>query len=214
MMAPRRTALIAGVCYLLTFASVPTVALYQPVRDDGFSAGGGPAHAVVAGGALEIVAALACIGTAVVLYPVLRRHSEVRVLGFAGARVLEAATIFVGVAAVLAMVTLRRDGAGAGAAGTGQALLAFYDGLFIIGQGFLPAVNAVLLGTLLLQYRLVPRWLPVLGLAGAPLLVGSDAGVLLGAWDRLSPVAAAAALPVAVWEFGLGVHLVLRGLRE
>jgi hypothetical protein len=113
----------------------------------------------------------------------------------------------------LTVLALRQAGAGASALVTGRALVAFYDSLFLISQGFLPAVNAVLLGTLLYQSRLVPRALPVLGLVGAPLLVASDLGTLFGVWDRLSPVTAIATIPIAVWEFSLGVYLIVRGFR-
>ncbi|WP_416902290.1 DUF4386 domain-containing protein [Micromonospora echinospora] len=209
----RRTALVAGGFYVLTFASIPTLALYEPVRDADFVVSTTPEAPVVVGGILEVIVALACIGTAVVLYPVLRRQSEARALGLVTARVLEAAGIFVGVGSLLTVVALRRAEAGADALVTGQALVAFYDSIFLLSQGFLPAVNALLLGSLLYQSRLVPRILPVLGLVGAPLLVVSDVGILFGLWDRLSPVVAVAALPIAVWEFSLGVYLIVKGFR-
>ncbi|MFI6231913.1 DUF4386 domain-containing protein [Micromonospora echinospora] len=209
----RRTALVAGGFYVLTFASVPTLALYEPARDADYVVGSTPETPVVVGGVLEVIVALACIGTAVVLYPVLKRQGETRALGFVTARVLEAACIFVGVGSLLTVVALRRADAGAEALVTAQALVAFYDSIFLLSQGFLPAVNALLLGSLLYQSRLVPRVLPVLGLVGAPLLVASDAGILFGLWDRLSPVVAVAALPIAVWEFSLGVYLIVKGFR-
>ncbi|GLY23614.1 DUF4386 domain-containing protein [Micromonospora sp. NBRC 101691] len=209
----RRTALVAGGFYVLTFASIPTLALYEPVRDADFVVGSTPETPVVIGGILEVIVALACIGTAVVLYPVLRRQGETRALGLVTARVLEAACIFVGVGSLLTVVALKRADAGAEALVTGQALVAFYDSIFLLSQGFIPAVNALLLGSLLYQSRLVPRVLPVLGLVGAPLLVVSDVGILFGLWDRLSPVVAVAALPIAVWEFSLGVYLIVKGFR-
>ncbi|MFI6825445.1 DUF4386 domain-containing protein [Micromonospora sp. NPDC050187] len=172
-----------------------------------------PETLVVVGGVLEVIVALACIGTAVVLYPVVKRQGETRALGFVTARVLEAACIFVSVGSLLTVVALRRAEAGADALVTGQALVAFYDSVFLLSQGFIPAVNALLLGSLLYRSRLVPRVLPVLGLVGAPLLVVSDAGILFGLWDRLSPVAAIAAIPIAVWEFSLGVYLIVKGFR-
>ncbi|MCY1139926.1 DUF4386 domain-containing protein [Actinoplanes sp. Pm04-4] len=161
------------------------------------------------GGILEVVVALACVGTAVVLYPVLKRRSPARALGFVAARTVEAGGILIGVAGLLTLLTLRRNGTGTD--GAGQALIAFYDSVFIVSQGLIPAVSAVLLGSLLYQTRLVPRVLPVLGLIAAPLVAASVGGVLFGAWDRMSPVVAIAALPIAVWEFSLGVRLVVKG---
>ena len=109
----RRTALIAGVLYLLTFASIPTLALYGPVRDPNYIVGPGPDTPVIFGGVLEIIVALACIGTAVVLYPVVKRQNEAAALGFVGVRVLEASTIFLCVVCLLSVVTLRQAGVGA-----------------------------------------------------------------------------------------------------
>lgn len=209
----RRTSLVAGGCYVLTFISIPTVALYRPVRDADYLVGTGSETPVVVGGVLEVIVALACIGTAVALFPVLRRQGEARALGFVAARVLEAAGIFVGVASLLTVVALRRAGAGADALVTGQALVALYDSMFLLSQSLIPAVNALLLGSLLYQSRLVPRVLPLLGLIGAPLLVAADAGVVFDLWDRLSPVTAVGALPIAVWEFSLGVYLIVKGFR-
>jgi len=209
----RKTALIAGVFYVITFVSIPTLALYGAVHDPNYMVGLGPDTPVVLGGVLEIIVALAGIGTAVVLYPVVKRQGEARALGFVGARVLEAATIFVGVASLLTVVTLRQAGAGADGLVAGQALVAFYDRIFALGQGLIPAVNALLLGTLLYQSRLVPRALPMLGLIGAALLIATDAAVVFGLLDRLSPLAAILTIPIAVWEFSLGFYLIVKGFK-
>jgi len=213
MTSLRKTALVAGVLYVLTFVSIPTLALYGQVHDPNYIIGPGPDTPVIVGGVLEVIVALAGIGTAVALYPVVKRQNHGIALGFVGSRVLEAATIFVGVASLLSVVALRQAGAGADALITGQALVAFYDSIFRLGQGFLPAVNAVLLGSLLYRSRLVPRALPLLGFIGAALLVVSGAGALFGLWEQLSPLTAVFTVPIAVWEFSLGVYLIVKGFR-
>jgi hypothetical protein len=206
----RKIAIAAGVLYLLTFVSIPTLALYGPVHDPNYIIGPGPDTAVIFGGVLEIIVALACIGTAVALYPVVKRQNEGVALGFVGARVLEAGTIFAGVASLMAVVTLRQAGAGADALVTGQALVALHD-WFRLGQGLLPVVNALLLGSLLYQSRLVPRVLPVLGFIGAPLLLASTVATMFGINEAVSAVSGLAALPIALWEFSLGVWLIVKG---
>jgi hypothetical protein len=210
----RRTALVAGVIYLITFVSIPTLTLYDPVRSDpNYILGLGPDTPVLIGAVLEVIVALACIGTAVVLYPVVKTQHEGAALGFVGARVLEAAMIFAGVASLLTVVTLRQSGAGVAALATSQALVAFNNWTFILGQSLLPVVNALLLGSLLYRSRLVPRVIPLIGLIGAPLLLTSDVGVLFGLWPPVSVVTAIGALPIAVWEFTLGVYLVIKGFK-
>lgn len=207
----RKTAFVAGAFYLLTFVSIPTLALYGPVHDPNYLLSPGPDTDVFFGNILEVIVALACVGTAVTLYPVVKMQNEGVALGFVGARIVEAGTIFAGVACLLAVVTLRETAAGTSALPTGHALVALYDRFFLLGQSFMPAVNALLLGSLLYQSRLVPRALPVIGFIGVPLLVGSDVAVLFGLIGKTSAPAALAALPIALWELSLGVWLVARG---
>src|SRR5205823_5838925 len=159
----RKTSLAAGVLYLLTFVSIPTLALYGSVKGANYILGAGPDTGALVGALLEIIVALAGIGTAVALYPVVKRQNEGVALGFVGSRTLEAATIFAGVVFLLSIVTLRQAGAGAAGLVTGHALVVLYNRTFLLGQGFIPAVNALLLGSLLYQSRLVPRVLPILG---------------------------------------------------
>jgi hypothetical protein len=213
MDSQRKTALVAGALYLLTFVSIPTLALYGAVRDPNYIVGPGPDTAALLGGVLELIVGLACIGTAVALYPVVKRQNEGVALGFVGARVLEGAAIFAGVVSLLSVVTLRQAGVGADGLVTGQALVAQYDWTTLFGQGTLPAFNAVLLGTLLYKSRLVPRVLPVLGLIGAPLLIAGVIGTMFGLWEKVNVVSGIAVLLIAGWEFSLGVYLVVKGFR-
>lgn len=211
MTSLRKTALAVGVLYLLTFVSIPTLSLYSPVHDPNYVVGLGPDTPTLIGALLELIVAIACIGTAVALYPVVKTQNEGFALGFVGARILEAATIFAGIACLLSVVSLRQAGAGATALATSQALVALYDRLFLLGQGLMPAVNALLLGSLLYRSRLVPRVLPLLGFIGAPLLLASHTAVLFGLLERVSVLAGIAALPIALWELSLGIWLIAKG---
>jgi Domain of unknown function (DUF4386) len=213
MNSMRKYSLAAGIFYLLTFVSIPTLALYGSVRGPTFVAGPGPDTPVILGVLLEMIVALAGIGTAVALYPIVRRQGEARAVGFVASRSLEAATIYVGIVSLMSIVTLRQAGAGTGTLAVGQGLAAQYQWTFFFAQSFIPAVNGVLLGSLLYQSRLVPRWLPVLGFIGAGLLVASWFAILVGFIRAVSPAAAVAALPIAVWEFSLGVYLTLWGFK-
>jgi hypothetical protein len=210
----RKYSLSAGIFYLLTFVSIPTLSLYRDVRGPTFVTGPGSDTPVMIGVVLEMIVALAGIGTAVALYPVVRRQGEARAMGFVAARTLEGATIYVGIVSLMSIVTLRQGGAGAAALATAQGLAAQYRWTFFFAQSFIPAVSGVLLGSLLYQARLVPRWLPILGFVGAALLVALWIGMFVGAIEAMSLVTAVATLPIAVWEFSLGLYLTFRGFRE
>src|SRR5438477_7523974 len=140
----RKTALVAGVFYLLTFVSIPTLFIYGPVKSANYILGAGPDTAAIIGGILEIIVALAGIGTAVVLFPVLKKQNEGAALGLVASRILESGTIFVGVAFILTIVTLRQTGAGADALIASRTLAALYDRIFLLGPSFMPAVNDLL----------------------------------------------------------------------
>ena len=213
MSSLRKYSLAAGLFYLLTFVSIPTLALYRSVRGPNFVVGPGPDAPVILGVLLEMVVALAGIGTAVALYPIVKRQGEARAVGFVASRTLEAATIYVGIVSLMSIVSLRQAGAGNAALVTAQGLAAQYQWTFFFAQSFIPAVNGVLLGSLLYESRLVPRWLPVLGFIGAVLLVATWFAVLVGFVGAVSPIAAVAALPIAVWEFSLGIYLTFWGFK-
>ena len=221
MTSLRKTALVAGIFYLITFISIPTLALYGPIKNhhDWILSSGGHT-AVLVGGFLEVIVALAGIGTAVTLYPVVKRQNEGVALGFVAARVLEAGMIFTGVISLLSLVTLRQDlggAAGADAAAlvtTGASHVAVYNGTMLLGQTLMPCINALLLGSLMYRSRLVPRIIPVLGLIGAPLLITAVIATLFGGGiGHVSAFAAIATFPVAAWELSLGVWLVVKGFR-
>lgn len=210
----RKAALWAGWLYILTFVSIPTFALYGPVKEPGFISGPGPDTGVLVGGILEVVVGLAGIGTAVALYPVVKRQNESLAIGFVGTRVLEAAMIFIGVASLWTIVTLRQDGGGSDLLLIGDTLVGIYDRAFLVGQSLMPVMNALLIGSLMYQSRLVPRWLPVLGFVGATVLIAYNAALLFGlSGQALALFAGLGVLPIATWEFGLGVYLVARGFR-
>jgi hypothetical protein len=214
MSSLRKTALVAGLLYVITFISIPTLLLYNSVLlDPNFIIGTGPVTPVIIGAILEVIVALTGVGTAVALYPVVKRQNEGVALGFVGSRTLEGAAIVAGVVSLLSVVSLRQAGAGAAALVTGQALVANYNWFFLLGQSLMPVMNALLLGSLLYRSRLVPRVLPIVGFIGAALLLTSDIAVLFGLWDRISAPSGLLAIPIALWEFSLGVYLIVKGFK-
>lgn len=167
------------------------------------------------GGVFELITALACVATALALYPVTRRVDRTAALGFLASRTVEAGLILVG---VLSVVTLRQDFAGtadapAGLDAVAHGLVDVRDWTFLFGPGVMPAVNALFLGSIVYRAGLVPRILPLLGFIGAPLLVAKTMAVIFGGLDDLSVVSGLCALPIAAWELGLALWLVFRGFR-
>ena len=215
----RRTARTAGVLYLITFVSIPTLGLYKPIQDHvgSFVLGAGSDTGVLWGAFSEVVVGIAGIGTAIVLFPLLKRQSEAAALGLIAARVVETTLIFIGVASLLSLINLRTDLSGIAGTDTralvttGHGLLGVYNGSFLLSQSLAPVACDLLLGYLLYRSALVPRILPRIAFVGAPLLLASDIAVFFGAYDRTAPLAALAALPIAAFELTIGIWLLVRG---
>jgi hypothetical protein len=214
----RKLALAAGVLYLLTFAaSIPTLALKTPVVDHAdFILGNGNATPVIWGGFLDFVCAIAGIGTAVALYPITRRYSRTSAIGFITTRTLEAGILVIGAISLLSVVTLRDNAVGGDPSSlltTGQSLVAMHDWSFLFGPGFMAVFNALFLATVMYRFRLVPRFIPIMGFIGAPLLLASDLVTLFGGHAQVSSTATLFALPIAAWEFSLGVYMIIKGVK-
>jgi hypothetical protein len=207
----RKISLTAGILYVLTFVSIPTLALYGPVKSAGFLTGTASDTGAIIGGILEIIIALAGIGTAVVLFPMLKKQNESAALGLVAARILESGTIFVGVAFLSTIVAMRQAGVGADTLVTSHVLVALYDRIFLLGQSFMPAICDLLLGFMLYKSRLVPRRLSMIGIAGGPLLLIGYFAILFGGIDQHGTLAGLSALLVTVFEFSLGVWLIVKG---
>jgi hypothetical protein len=210
---------MGGAFYLITFASsIPAVFLLRPVLNDpNYVLSAGADTQVTFGTMLDLVNALAAIGSAVALFPVVKRQSEAFALGFVTTRMFEAAVIVIGIVSLLTVVSLRDPGATGAEADSlvtaGQSLVAAYDWTFLLGPNVMAALNALVLGTVLYKSGLVPRVLPTLGLIGAPLLLTVTIATIFGLTEHGS-VWWLVAAPIFIWELSLGFYLVIKGFKS
>lgn len=220
----RKIALVTGVLFIITFiTSIPAqLLLYHPLLSDPakYMAGTGADPRVSLGALLEVILAIAGIGTAVVLYPVVKRQNRIVALGYVTSRVIESAAIMVGIFSVLAVVTLRHDFAGAAGADTaslvtaGRSLVALHDASFLLGPGLFAGIgNGMLLGYLMYRSGLVPRGLALLGLIGGPLVVAGSLAVLFGVFKAGAAGQAITTIPEFFWELLLGIYLIVKGFK-
>ena len=218
-----RTARIAGALFLITFiTSIPALLLYGPVlHHANYILGAGADTRVHWGAFLEVLLAIANIGTAVTLFPVLKRQSESVALGYVATRIVESTVIVIGLISLLSVVTMRQDLAGAAGAhadsltDVGRALVAVHDWTFLLGPAFCAGFgNGLLLGYLMYRSGLIPRRLAMLGLIGGPMAFASATAVLFGAYEQTSGLSFLVTLPEMVWEFSLGIWLVTKGFKR
>ncbi len=219
MNSTRKIALVTGVLFIITFiTAIPAaLVLYVPVLNDPdyIVGAGGADTAVRLGALLELILIIANIGTAVALFPILKRVNEGVALGFVTARVVECAFIAVGILSLLTVVTLRQEAAGADAGSlltVGKSLVALHDWTFLLGPGFVVGIgNGLLLGYLMYRSGLVPRPMAVLGLIAGPVLCAAGIAVLFDVIEPNSALKNIAAIPEFVWELSLGIWLIVKG---
>ena len=205
--------------FVITFiTALPAVILYDPVLNDTrYIVGAGADTRVFLGAFLELLLIIANIGTALALFPILKRQNEALALGYVTARVIECAFIAVGIISLLSIVTLRQDAAGTDTdslVAIGQSLVAIHDWTFLLGPGFVVGVgNGLLLGYLMYRSGLVPRRMAMLGLVGGPLVCASGIAVMFGAFKPGSAGQFIATIPEIAWEASLGIYLIAKGFK-
>src|SRR6476660_8346314 len=220
MLSDQQRARLFGVLYLITFVtSIPALLLYQPVLDDpvGYIAGGGQNNQILFGVLLELLLIIANIGTAVVIFPIVRRQSEELALGYVTARLFECMFILAGIVAVLGIVTLQQDVAGAGEGTLAYTLAAIKDWTFLLGPGWVVGWgNGLILAYLMYRSQLVPRAWCWLGLIGGPLLFIAGTAVMFAGNNPssgLNSVKSVLSIPEIAWELFLGIYCTWKGFR-
>ncbi|HYU93851.1 MAG TPA: DUF4386 domain-containing protein [Actinomycetota bacterium] len=211
---------VTGVLFLITFVTaIPALILYNPVLDNArYIVGGGADTRIAFGAFLEMILIVANIGTAVALFPILKRQNEGAALGYVTARVMECAFIAVGLLSLMAIVTLRQDIGGVAGASSlipvGRSLVAIHDWTFVLGPGWIVGVgNGLLLGYLMYRSGLVPRAMAMLGLIGGPLIIASGTAVLFDVVEPGSTGQVIATIPEFFWELSLGIYLIVKGFK-
>ena len=216
---PRTIARVFGWLFVATFVtSIPAYFfLYAPVRDNpGLITGTGadPTASVALGAALEVFLIIANVGTAVVIYPILKRQSEIGAVGYVSARLVEGMFIAIGIISLLTFLLMRQQATAGTDAALGEAFVAIYDRAFLVGPGFFAGLaNGVILGYLMHRSGLVPRGMAILGLIGGPLVMASGIAIMFDVIERGSSLQGIATIPEFFWELSLGIYCIVKGFR-
>ena len=214
----QRLARLTGLLFIITFiSSIPPVVYFyaDALGDKDFILKGGFDRSLAIGALLELVLIIANIGTALTLYPALKKCSNVLALSYVTARLTECGFIAVGIIALMALNTLRLNAGAADPAMlvvAGRALVAIHDWTFRVGPGIVVGVgNGLILGYLMWKTRLVPRAMSIFGLIGGPTMLVAGVAVLLGYIEAGSTVQSIATIPEFLWELSLGLWLLVKG---
>jgi hypothetical protein len=222
----RRTGRIFGWLFIGTFiTSIPARLLFIHGVGASWSnmrfVSGHTSHASLKLGAvLEFGLIVTQIGTAVVIYPLIRRQSETVSLGYVTARIMESVFAAIGLMSIISVLNVAdalrgASGGAATALGTqGNSLVHTYDWAFLWGPGLVAGIgNGIMLGYLMYRSALVPPRVALLGLIGGPVLILSFVMQLIGLYKNGQGSSGLLTLPEAAWELFLGIYCAWKGFR-
>ena len=222
----RRTGRIFGWLFIGTFVtSIPARLLFidgvgASWTDMHFVAGDTSNASLKWGAVLEFGLIVTQIGTAIVIYPLVRRQSETVSLGYVAARIMESVFAAIGLISIITVVSLAD--ALVGASGTeatalvtqGDTLAQTYDWAFRWGPGLVAGIgNGLMLGYLMYRSELVPRRMALLGLIGGSVLIFTFVMQLIGVYNNGEGPSGLFTLPEAAWELSLGIYCAWKGFR-
>ena len=219
----RENAIIVGVFYIVaTVAGMLSLPFTEPALNapDYLVNVSASENQVLIGALIELIMAVAVAGIGITVYPVIRKYNVSSAIGYFGARIVEGVIFFIGVISLLTLLTLSQEFVKAGAPDAsyfqslGTLLLAARDwGGHVLGS-IAFSLGALMFYYLLYQLKLIPRWLSVWGLIGAPLALAEGLLIMFDIIDPLSTNAILLNLPLAVNEIVLAVWLIVKGFNS
>lgn len=223
MNSNQKAAKIVGVLFILAaVTAIIGLILYNPILKgpDYLIKGSEHANQVILGALMELILVVSAVGTATTMFPILRKYNETIALWHVCFRFLEAIIITIGVISVLSLLTLSREFVAAGAPdiaafqASGTVLKAVHDWTFMLGPLFMLGINTMMYSYIFLKSKLVPRFIPILGMTGATLVFICALLVMFGVIQQVSFWGGILALPVAANEMILAVWLIVKGFNE
>jgi hypothetical protein len=217
----KKTARMVGVFYIAaTVAGIIGISLTQSTLDasDYLVKISANENQMRTGALFELIMAVAVVGIAVTVYPVLKKHNVSMAIGYVGARLVEGVLLIIGTLSMLTLLTLSQEFAAAGTPDasyfhtSGELLLAVRDwgGHVILDVAVFP-LGALIFYSLLYRTKLIPRWLSGVGLVGAILYWTASLFVLFDAIEPLSTPHIALQAPLGLQEMVLAVWLIVKG---
>ncbi|MCJ8007184.1 DUF4386 domain-containing protein [Lederbergia wuyishanensis] len=223
MNSNKKAAKIVGSLFILAaVTAVMGLLFYNPILNgpDYLIKGSEHANQVITGALMELILVVSAIGTATVMFPFLRKYNETIALWHVCFRFLEAIIITIGVISVLSLLTLSREYVEAGAPdiasfqASGILLKAVHEWTFLLGPNFMLGINTMMYSYIFFKSKLVPRFIPILGMTGATLIFLAALLEMFGVIQQISVWGAILALPVAANEMILAVWLIFKGFNE
>lgn len=216
----KRNAIVTGAFFITaTVTAIIGLKLYDPILlDPGFlKTGVINANQIILGAIFESILAISAVGTAIMMYPYLKRFNESWGLGYVCFRLIEVIFILIGILSMISIVTLSQEYINstqsdlASFQTTAKLLKTIHDWTFVFGPHFILGVNTFIYSSIFFYSRLVPRKLSILGIIGAVLILMAAMLELFGIISPFGSEIIVMALPIALYEMILAGWLIAKG---
>lgn len=223
MNSNKKSARVVGVFFILAAVSaIVGLLLYDPILNnpDYLTTGAEHSNQVLLGVVMELILVISAIGTAVTMFPYLKRYNETIALWHVSFRFFEAVIIAIGIISVLSLLTLSQEFIAAASPNSesfhasGTVLKAIHDWTFLLGPNFMLGINTVMYSYIFYKSKLVPRFIPIIGMTGAVLVFSCSILVMFDVIEQVSVWGGILALPVALNEMTLAVWLIIKGFND
>jgi hypothetical protein len=220
MTSDRKNAILTGILFIVAaFASIIGLLSYDPIlkNPDYIIKGPTGENQIILGAIFELVTAVTVAGTAIVMFPFLRKHSERLALGYLCFRFFEAVLIVIGLISMLCILSLRQEFASAvnpdpaSFHTSSKLLLAVHAWTFILGPNFMLGINTLMYSSVFFLTKYVPRPLAILGLMASICIFTAALLEMFGVFKQTSTWGILLALPIASYELSLAVYLIGKG---
>jgi len=217
-----KNAKIIGTLFIIAaVSSIVGLILYSPIlkEENNLISARENANQIIAGAICELILVVSVIGTAIMLFPYLRKQHESLAIGYVCFRSLEAVIIIIGTISVLALLTLSQnfntnDEINTSAFwSSGIILKAIHDWTFILGPNFFLGVNTMIYCYLLYKSKLIPRFISLLGITGAILIFFAAILEMFQVFAQISIWGVILALPIFAFEMSLAGWLIFKGFK-
>jgi len=216
----RRNSKIIGVLFIIAaISSIVGLILYNPILREAnyLITGQENATQIIIGAICELILVVSVIGTAIMLFPYLKKQNESLAIGYICFRFLEAVIILIGTISVLALLTLSQNFEKNDLVNvstyhsSGILLKAIHNWTFILGPNFFLGINTLIYGFLFYKSGLIPKYISLLGITGATLIFLAAILEMFHIIDQISTWGLLLALPIFVYEMSLAFWLIFKG---
>jgi len=223
MNSNRDIAILVGILYILAaVTAILGFVLYQPILNDPDYIIKGSANEtqVIWGAFSELILAVSVIGISILMFPIVNKENEIIAIGYVCFRLVEAILSIIGIISLLSIVTLSQEYRIEATPNVssyltaGKSLVILHNWTFLLGPNLALGSSTLMMSYFLYDSKLVPRFISVMGLVGATLILACALLVMFGVFLQVSLWGAILAIPVFVYEMSLAVRLIAKGFNS